>query len=266
MKEIGMPELKRIQMDILSAVDSFCNDNNITYSMAYGTLLGAVRHRGYIPWDDDIDICMMRDDYERFVESFPDLMDGHYKIASYKRTPNWHTPFSKVYDSRTSLRQKKAKTIDIGVNIDVFPLDEVPEDVNLWRKFWKYQKHLLDLRDLKAIKIVKERSMSKNLILILLKMIYSMISQKSIVKKLDERAQQFNGMGSSLIYPNLSGITKAPLQKAMLSDIAIYKFENRDYKGFKNADYYLSMTYGDYMKLPPESERVGKHGVYACWK
>lgn len=266
MKIIELPELKSIQMNILSAVDRFCDDNNISYSIAYGTLLGAVRHQGYIPWDDDIDICMMRDDYERFVSLFPELLNGYYKIASIKRIPGWHAPFSKIFDCRTSLIQRKARTIDIGVNIDVFPLDEVPDNMEQWKKYWKHQSHLLNLKDLKSIKIVKERSLLKNAVLVLLKIIYSYKSQTSIVRELDKNAQRYNGQGYQFVYANVSGITKGPLQKSLLTEIANYKFEDRIYKGFKNADYYLSMTYGNYMKLPPESERVGKHGITAYWK
>lgn len=266
MKEISFSELKAVQIDILTAVDKFCSDNNIIYSMAYGTLLGAVRHKGYIPWDDDIDICMIRHDYERFVKEFPDCLGDRYKIASINRTNNWHSPFAKVYDERTVLKQKKTKTIEIGVNIDVFPLDDVPGEICQWKRFWKKQQYLLQVKNLKAIRIIKERSLIKNIALIFLKLLYAYKSQQRIVEELDNNAQKFNGQGLKFVYPNVSGITKEPLVKSQLREIVDYPFESKVFKGFKNADYYLRMTYGNYMQLPPESERVGKHVLKAYWK
>lgn len=261
-----MPEIKTIQVDILSAVNDFCKEQQIKYSMAYGTMLGAVRHKGYIPWDDDIDICMLRKDYERFLDVFPECLYGYYKIAALNRTKHWHSPFAKVYDNRTILKQEKIKSVEIGVNIDVFPMDDVPGDINLWRKYWKHQQFLLKLKNLKAIRIVRERPLLKNIALVALKGAFLYKSQQKIVIEIDRNACLYDGQGFSYVYPNVNGITKGPLEKSLFTDIIDYSFEDKFFKGFKHADYYLRMTYGNYMQLPPESERVGKHNFKAYWK
>ena len=112
MRKIELEEKKVLQIDILSAVDSFCKKNDIKYSLGYGTLLGAVRHGGYIPWDDDIDIIMLRDDFEKFEKLFPEKLDEKYVFNTLSREKRWHNSFGKVSDSRTLVVERKAHAID----------------------------------------------------------------------------------------------------------------------------------------------------------
>ena len=102
-KEINVEELKQIQLNILKFVDKFCKENNLKYYLAYGTLLGAVRHKGYIPWDDDIDIIMFREDYEKFVTTFKDV---NYKVFATEVNSKYPYPFAKVGDTRTYFEEE----------------------------------------------------------------------------------------------------------------------------------------------------------------
>ena len=99
--QITREELKHIQLDILQSVDAFCRANGIRYSLACGTMLGAIRHRGYIPWDDDIDIYLLREDYNRLMAEFPPVYDGRVQLVSLERNPGWDMSFAKAYDNRT---------------------------------------------------------------------------------------------------------------------------------------------------------------------
>ena len=126
MKEISsIDELKVIELDIMKKIHRFCVDNNIIYYLCYGTLIGAIRHKGFIPWDDDIDILMPRPDYERFLKLFPRVQKQlGLEVVNHKTKTYFGRPMSKVIDKRTDLFEPEFKGDDhIGVFVDVWPLD-----------------------------------------------------------------------------------------------------------------------------------------------
>lgn len=138
MKLITKQELRDVQINILDAIDSFCIGKNITYWLCGGTLLGAVRHKGYIPWDDDIDIMMPRTDYERFIVEFKGF--DYLKVISHNTDESYPFAFATVNDTRTwkketRLRKKYAK--NICVNVDVFPIDSLPDDQKEIKRIFK---------------------------------------------------------------------------------------------------------------------------------
>ena len=101
MKEICLDELKIVQLDIMSSIHRFCEKYHLRYSLSCGSMLGAARHKGYIPWDDDIDIYLLREDYDKMVRNFPDLWEGKYQFCTLERDSKWGLPYGKVCDSRT---------------------------------------------------------------------------------------------------------------------------------------------------------------------
>ena len=124
MKEMTHKEVKQLQLDILSSVHDFCDSNGLRYSLAGGTLLGAVRHKGFIPWDDDIDILMPRPDYELFIQKY---QKEHHVVQNYITDKGYFFLFTKIYDDRTTIIEDRTKT---GVCIDVFPVDGLPNKEN----------------------------------------------------------------------------------------------------------------------------------------
>lgn len=266
-KEISLEELKELQMDILSAIDDYCNENNIRYSMACGTLLGAVRHKGYIPWDDDIDIYMPRDDYNRFVETFPSLYREKYKLTSLERSPEWDKPYAKAYDDRNVMLEDAIQKEIIGVNIDVFPVDEVPDDEKEWIKYNKKRMRQQKLFILKFVRFNSKRTVVKNLTLLLFKIATCSCSSRKWAQYLDKLCRQFNGVGYNSYFECCSGRTQRhPFPKKLFDDLAYMKFEDREFKAFVDADCYLKNGFGDYMKLPPVEKRVAHHYYKAYWK
>ena len=125
--QITSLELRRIQLDLLIAFDKFCAANELHYSLDYGTLLGAVRHQGFIPWDDDIDISMPRPDYDRFLSLTKNGL-GIYEVRSGEYTPGYFYPIAKMIDPRTILVEHTIGDAHImGVYLDIFPLDGLIE-------------------------------------------------------------------------------------------------------------------------------------------
>lgn len=134
-KEITkIDELKFISYNILKFVADFCEINNIKYYLFAGTLLGAIRHEGFIPWDDDIDIAIPRDDYEKFIIEFDRNNDVNYKVLSIENSNKYYLPYAKVIDNRTLLFEDGKESMPIGVFIDIFPLDSIPD--KSCRLFW----------------------------------------------------------------------------------------------------------------------------------
>ena len=124
---ITQEECRRLQVSMLKEIDSFCRTNAISYFLAFGTLLGAIRHRGFIPWDDDVDIMMPRKDYEKFMILFPSK--GRIRFLTAQNTENYPYAFGKVIDTHTiKIEPLRSKYQVIGLDVDVFPIDNYPED------------------------------------------------------------------------------------------------------------------------------------------
>ena len=253
-------------MDVLSAIDHFCTENNITYSLAGGTLLGAIRHKGYIPWDDDIDIYLYRDDYNKLISLFPAVYYGRYKIASLERDKDWVRPYANAYDSLTVFKENTTEKKIIGVKIDVYPIDSVPDDMGKWQKYDKSRRFLQRIHALRFVKYSKSRGPWKNFILCLTKVFTFFISKRRFAEYLDKLAQRYNKDNTIYVFSNAQGILvkKRFLKKVFDNTIAL-PFEDRYFKAFANYDEYLRNAYGDYMKLPPVEKRVSHHDFYAYW-
>lgn len=182
---IELKELKQIQLDILKYVHEFCVQNDIRYFLVYGTLIGAVRHQGYIPWDDDIDICMPRPDYERFLKLFNKNKSG-YQVNAFELNDNFPYTFGKVEDLNTTFIEKTDYSFPMGVNIDVFPIDGINNDAKLIKK----QIFLRKIINLKTIVYSQERNIFKNIILSIGKILLSPISLKFLIEKMIKNSKK----------------------------------------------------------------------------
>ena len=135
-KELSLDEVRSIQLEILEYIDYVCKENKIEYWLDGGTLIGAVRHGGYIPWDDDIDIIIRRKDYDRALQLF-DEYSNRFKVLSHKKTDGYYYAFGKVIDTNTRLVEKGIKPInEMGVYVDIFPLDYIPSNNEELVKFY----------------------------------------------------------------------------------------------------------------------------------
>lgn len=262
MKEVEIDAYKRIPLEIMSEVAEFCEYNKINYSLAYGSLLGAVRHKGYIPWDDDIDIYMLREDYEKFRKMFN---SPQYKIIDIRSNSNYPICVSKVYDIRTFYYFKNRIKRGWGLFIDIFVLDNIPDD-NVERNKWF--KKIDDLKELNSLKNSDFCGMwFTNGYRRRLKMLISRlipVSSAYIHRKIEELSIKYNGLSTKFI---ASSIKKDHLyRREWFDNYEMLEFEGRKFKVSKCYDQILKTLYGDYMQLPPEEQRVPKHNMKAYYK
>lgn len=262
MREIGINELKELQVGVLEAIHSFCVENNITYSIACGTALGAIRHKGYIPWDDDIDIYLLRNDYNRLVVEFPELYANHIRLMSLERNTSWDRPYAKAYDDRTILLENKKV---LGVNIDIYPIDDVPDDDCEWRKY--NMKRRFWQRYYGYTGVLSGITWYKTFALRCIHFTTLFYPRKKMARYLNKLAQLNNNKGYSRVFECAQGmLQRHPFKKALFDNVVEVVFENKRFMVFYDADSYLTNAYGDYMQLPPEEKRVTHHSYKAYWK
>lgn len=266
LKEIELEELKRIQLSILDKVATFCDKNSLTYYLGYGTLLGAVRHKGYIPWDDDIDILLPRPDFEKFLATF-NVAEEELEVLSWRNTPNWNIPFAKVHNMRTSFEENTRIPFDMGVNIDVFPIDGLSNDketaTTLVRRILFYSK----VRCYKGVSFSSSRSFFRNMLVLGVRVVYSVFSNQYLLKKINTLATSYNYDDScfvgQVLYPaNVGEI----IEKNAFKESLLVPFEGYSFKIFMSYDKWLTQVYGDYMQYPPLEEQVTHHAFKAYWK
>ncbi len=261
MRELDSNEIKIALVDVLREIDEFCTENDITYFTAYGTLLGVVRHKGFIPWDDDVDIMMFREDYQRFISTFHPT-DKRFCLTSAETDKDYPYTYAKVYDRETVVIEYLYKRYRIGVYVDIFPLDSWGDcgDKNLKRLYW-YGKLLKG----KTCRFSSLRSLKINLALAGMKLITLPFKKRWIIQRIDSLSQEDS---DSKYCGNLAANSygrKDRWPKAWFGEIVRMPFENVLVNVPKEYDSILRTIYGEYMVLPPEEERVPHHSSTA-WK
>ncbi|MBR1389670.1 MAG: LicD family protein [Prevotella sp.] len=258
MKKIeDIQELRHIQMGILDDVHRFCETHGIRYFLSSGTLIGAVRHHGYIPWDDDIDIYMPRADYERFMTEYDGGTD--YRVLNPRKEKDYYYTFAKVVDLRTRMVERETKGFEIGVYMDIFPVDYVSDNLQERERVFKL-KHLL--YKIRRCKIAHENPLHSRLAYLCYRclpvsvgMLNRWIERLIILKQPTATVCNMTEAG-----PKMKGCFPA---EDIASSVDI-DFEGRRYKTMVGYQDYLTRTYGDYMQLPPEDQRV-THKFEAYW-
>lgn len=254
--------IQKTELEILDAVDRFCSANDIRYSMSYGTLLGAVRHHGFIPWDDDIDLMMMRDQYDKFIRLWKEKPPRGYFLQTDETDPPYGNNFLKIRkEGTTFIQSEKEKTVTYhtGIFIDIFPVDRVaPAGRKRKMQFAACQINMLMTRNhpsgRKGFSRMGER--------ILLSCPSAL---KSFIKKKSYRYKTKWNTPSNSHLPLFWNGTVSGARRYFCSDLfdSLVKlpFEGKSYPAFGKYDDFLTYYFGDYMKLPPEDKRITHHPV-----
>lgn len=263
-KEVNLKELQQVELDILKEFIRVCNELNVKYFLDSGTLLGCIRHGGFIPWDDDIDISMPREDYEIFLKEGQKLLKDKYFLQTYKTDPEYTMGFAKIRNSETTFIESSVKNLKInhGVYIDIFPLDGY-NDKNKIRNFLNKKAFVLynlQINKKYDFKITHKNTIKGKLVLILSNLLYGRKSVPSLLEKKEKIAKEYSINDTGKIYCFFyNTTTDLKMDSSIFEEGITKKFENIDVIVPKKYDEYLKIMYGDYMTLPPKEKRIAHH-------
>ena len=264
MKELTLQELKEIEFEILKMFDAFCKENNIRYYLSHGTLLGAIRYKKFIPWDDDVDLLIPREDYNRMIELFQDT--ERYKLFAFEKNPNYRYPIAKLCDMTTRKDEFSYNNgVELGVDIDLFPLDYWDDDLDKAKKEVKYiRKNMFRLGLTKLKKpdsINPAKRFVKGIAMTFYKTFGSAYFIKKIIKASDREEQKgskYLGCKAWCVYGE-KGIIPADA----FSETIEIEFEGEKFPAPKGYDKYLTCLYGDYLPEPPKEKQKTHHSFKA---
>lgn len=263
-KPIPQPEIKGMMVDILADIHDFCQKNGLRYFMAFGTLLGAVRHKGFIPWDDDIDIWLPRPDYDRFLKEYK---SDHFAAIWAGNYPGYPLDFAKVHDTRTLLVEEGGDG-NWGVFVDIFPLDGAPDEKS-WRQTLKrvaFVRHLVaNQRFTRNLAFSKKAGLKKNLSILAGKVTHPFLSMKKLLLR-EDRIMKKNAFSDCDHVCDYTDLTAQFFEKEIFAESVPLEFEGRQFLAPVLYDKCLTMMFGDYMTPPPPEKQVSYHGSKAYWK
>lgn len=267
-KKLTLQEIQKVQISILEQVDRFCKKNKITYFLTGGTLLGAVRHQGFIPWDDDIDIAMPRPDYHRFIALGAKGIGKNYRVVSFEQS-SFHTRlYIKVINpDYLCIEQYYTTSEQTFFGIDVFPVDGIPSNpMEFCRYFYK-------IRFLRKAFIFSQSRLGTGSTIIrrLLKyipvLICNRIGGEYFYKKIYETLKSYPYTKSDYAGIIIGYYGKKEIcHRSAYDNLIALKFENKEYPVLRNYKQYLTRLYGNYQLVPKEDHRMRHHSfeVYFC--
>ena len=249
-----MDELKGLHdclLNLMNEIDKIARENNISYTLMGGSLIGAIRHNGFIPWDDDMDIGMLYSDYMKFIDVLKNL--NHPWITfDYHESKDYEEQFMKVYDKRTTLKEETNNRVK-GVFVDVFPIIPIGNTYKQAKRRFLYDNLLKMTRYNKS-----NNSHSSTLKMIIYKFVGIFYTKNGLTKKIQKRRKKLASK-DLIYYSDPDGNFKGIVKKEMFDGFIYHKFEDKEFMIVKNYDKYLTHIFGDYMKLPPENMRHPGH-------
>ena len=260
---VQLKKLQLIELDTLKEIDRICRKYDINYSLTGGTLLGAIRHKGFIPWDDDVDIALKRKDFIRLQRVCQKELKSEFFFQCHDSDKGWYRLYSKIRVNGTQFKELAHCQHDIhhGVYIDIFALDNVPNNKILRHlQYIYFQFFNIGL----SVKYINSsyRKRNKRIIAILLKVLYFPFSLDFLYKTADRISKRYNNC-SCIFLTNFNGAygkKEVFPQKYFLETIDM-PFEDTYLKCSKYFDDILSQLYGDYMQLPSPDKRVSLHKI-----
>lgn len=259
---MSVEDLRDCELKILERVHSFCSERGIKYWLDKGSLLGAIRHNGFIPWDDDIDIGMLREDYDRFACEFYDE-SGRYAFLSVKEDPKCYFPYGKVIDTYTELLEDNKYVT--AVNIDVNVYDTAPADkenaVVIFRKRDRYRM----LSALQREDASEWQGGVSKLIRYARRSLLRLFPYDFFIKKMIKNARSVDDKSSPFV-ANFLEYGNCRVERRVFERVVERKFEGTYYPVPEGYDELLEQYYGNYMKLPPPDKQKSHHNFWAIYR
>jgi len=264
MKELSLQEIKQVELDILKVFHSFCVENNIRYFISHGTLLGAIRYKGFIPWDDDLDVLVPREDYERLLTIFKDT--ERYELISFEKNRDFAFPYAKLCDMST---RKVEGSYDngtaLGLDIDVFPLDHWDDDLEKAKLEVKRQQQNMFRLGLTKLHKPDSRNPAKRFVkgiaMTLCKLRGSTYYVEKIIRganKPEQKGSRYMGGKAWNVYGE-----RDILPAEVFAEAIELEFEGEKFFAPVGYDTFLSSLYGDYLPEPPVEKRKTHHSFKA---
>lgn len=251
--------LQLTMLEILRVFDKFCRENDLKYSLYAGSLLGAVRHKGFIPWDDDLDVCMERSEYDRFITLWKKDPPKGYVLQNKENSPMFWQSFSKIRKDHTTFLQeeREAGKYHTGIFLDIFPLDRIPTGkLNRALYTWHCMRYQLLTREFVPPKAGAVTRLGSAMILACTPAASRKLTRRNSLKKITRYNDQRNLEVAAI--ETMASLQK-PFAPDMLDTYIDLPFEDGMFMCFAGWDDHLRRKFGDYMQLPPEEERVWKH-------
>ena len=267
--QLTQDELRKAQLlmlKILKEVHRICEENNIKYFLSDGTLIGAVRHNGFIPWDDDLDIGMLREEYEKFCKIAPEKLGEEFVLQTTETDPGYGLQFGKVMLKGTVWLEHHAKKTNrnfSGIYIDIFPYDKIPKLKAKQKKLYKKYKFINALIAIK-LKYSSLRNIStllKKCYYIIKVFVSKFISLRRLLLARDLLCKKFINEDDVLITKYGGSFIRNQNTIAAYSNYELHKFEDSEFYIPKQFDDILNNLYGTYMDLPPVEARIN-HGIF----
>lgn len=256
--------LQNVQLIALLEIDRICKRHNIKYFLVFGTLLGAVRHEGFIPWDDDVDITMPRDDLRRFISICSSELNPEFFLQTPETDPNYFLPITRLRVNDTTCVETVFAGVDMhsGVFIDIYPCDNVPN--KKWQQItYKYlARYLIVATAVLARPNIKRLSISKKIGAIILPLPLRCISKSNRIKLRDSYLSKYNTKPTKdvVVQDGMGLVDKYIYPHAFIDNVEFKDFEGFSLPCSPLSHNMLSQMYGDYMKLPPIEKRCQHHG------
>lgn len=270
-KEFTIEKVQELEFGILKYIKELCEKYSIRYYLAYGTLIGAVRHKGFIPWDDDIDIMMPRDDYKRLLSLLEKDSHPYYKLISYETNDLFQVPLPKIVDTRTVLIQDYdiIEPVPLGVYVDIFLMDGAGNDYEQAVKQYNQAFYFYQLWKKSRLKLFPS-SMShiRGLLRWIKNCFYIMKGGHFYMRQLSDYNSQFSFDESKYVATFETGTSDAEKciwKKSDFESASYLEFNGELFSVPKNYDKVLRSEYGDYMVLPPLENQISNHRYDLKW-
>lgn len=259
MDDTVLRRLQLTQLDILKVFDGFCKKYNLMYSLYAGSMLGMIRHKAFIPWDDDLDVCMSRDEYDRFIALWKNDPPDGYLLQNKENTPTFAQSFTKIRKDHTTFLQSEweAGKYHTGIFIDVFPLDRIPN--GKWsRGLYKWHCMQYQLLTREFVPPTANRFIQIGSAIILLSI--PMNRREEIRRRKLKKITKYNKNSNLEIaaIETMKSLSK-PFSSDMIDSYVVLPFEDGNFMCYSGWDDHLRRKFGNYMQLPPEEDRVWKH-------